>query len=109
MKFNDLMAFVKAGYKPNEVKELLAIQTESEEDPPADDKKEEPEEKEPETEPVKEEPKEDEEINLLKDKINTLEAQLKSAQDFNRTKPAEQTTQKTEEEQLEDIVQGFIN
>ena len=48
MKFDDIIALAKAGYKPNEVKELLAMATEPE---PTPEPTPEPE-KEPEPEPT---------------------------------------------------------
>ena len=39
MKFEDLVTFAKAGYKPSDVKELLELQVESEKYPIPEDTK----------------------------------------------------------------------
>ena len=77
MKFEDLVTFAKAGYKPSEVKELLELQVESEKEPLLEDKEPLPEDKEPEVdykklyEETQEKLKEAQKANVTKDVSNS--------------------------------------
>ena len=114
MKFSDIIALAKAGYKPGEIKELLALQTP---DDAASDDAQEPAEILPkeEVQPAPEKAEEptaaaddrDEEIKALKDQITALRSDLKKAQnnnartDLSGEKPDPQA-------QLNDLVRSFM-
>ncbi len=73
MNFSDIMALAKNGYKPGDIKELLAIQTEPEQ------KQSEPEQKQSESEQKQSESEQSEENNLLK-QVEELQKQLLDTQ-----------------------------
>ena len=118
MKFDDIIALAKAGYKPNEVKELLAMATE-----PEPEKEPEPEpEKEPEPEPEKESKEEKlkeeqtsidvdykklyEESQKALDKANES---LKKAQAINNRKDVSNDgNKKTDADIVNDLVRSFM-
>lgn len=111
MKFSDIVTLAKAGYKPKDVKELMALDTEKTE-PEPDDKKDkkdpdpdpeatDPEHKDPEPDTKKDpEDPEPDYKKLYEDSKKTLE----KLQAKNRKDPDKRTEPKTDEEIAIDFV-----
>lgn len=91
MKLTDLIALAKAGYKPGEIKELLALEPAA---PP------EPEKKDPEPDP---EPEEKEPEPDYKKLYEESQKKLKAAQKANIKQPVEQPEDKSLEDLIRDI------
>ena len=114
MKFADIIALAKAGYKPGEIKELLALQTPDE---AASDDAQEPAEILPkgEAQPAPEKVEEptaptddrDEEIKALKDQVAALRSDLKKAQN-NNTRTDLSGEKPDTQAQLDDLVRSFM-
>ena len=127
MIFSDIIALAKAGYSPADVKELMAINTDTsidnsasseqkvitpdqsgsgeaedkKEDPAPDPKKEEPEKKDPEPE-IK-----TEEAAMYKMEIDRLKRSLAEAQKNNVTKDL--SDKLSDEDKLNNLFRGFMN
>lgn len=94
LKLEDIVALAKQGYKPNDIKELIALSKEAEQEPQQEPKEEKPTpskepEKEPEQEPLKEpekEPEEDPKIIEYKKKLEEMEKKLSDLQAANSHK-----------------------
>ena len=112
MKFEDLVAFAKAGYTPAQVKELLEYEVEEEQ--------QEPESKEPEPnqeiQPDEGEPESESEsqtdvsleINKLKKELEETKAALKDAQADNVAKDASNVKTETDEDIVNDLFRSFM-
>ena len=111
MKFSDIVALAKMGYKPDDIRELMTLKEET----PEPENKPAPEEKpapvtEPEPEPT---PEGDEKPGPASqgsdDKIKELEEQIKGLQaaNQNRTRP-EPEKGKSDEEILQDLARHFM-
>ena len=110
MNFKDLMAFVKAGYKPADIKELLGLVTPEEtgtEKAPETDQKDDTQPEEQKDKPEESESRPDDQINQLHEKIDQLQKQLNAAQqkntqqDLSGNEPDPQTN-------LNDIMRSFM-
>lgn len=120
MNITDIVALAKAGYKFSEVKELLTLANQSEDETaPEGDKKDQPEKTEqhdagkehPEDAPKKgtDTPEEDSAILSYKEKIQELEEKLQKLQSDNVHKDqSDKTGTKTDEETLDEITASFM-
>ena len=107
MKFTDILALAKQGYTPADIKELLAIQTDNNDEAPDDqsatdtDKAEGPAQDEPENEPDDlaslESAQYKEEIEKLKAQTAALQSQLTQAQKDNLKKDLTKDTKSPEQ------------
>lgn len=113
MKFTELLTFVKAGYKPGEIKELLEMVSkdgtggeEPAEIPEKDQRQ--PDQEKPTEQPVPEDSGSDNHINELEAKITELEAQLAEAQTANTRTDISDTVPENADETLQNIVRQFM-
>ena len=113
MKFTDILALAKAGYKPADIQALMELaEPKSEPEHEPDPEPESEPESEPEAEHDEEGPTKDEllkEIENLKKEMNKANLSLKKAQEANRTKDNSNKEQKTDEEIFESFVNDFFN
>lgn len=119
MIFGDIIALAKQGYKPADIKELLALSTEdaapaqrSAETPAKESGQPEPE-KAPDAaapETVKEDTNEDlqKQISDLKKQLEKTQADLEIAQKANRSGPDKASDNKTAEDALADLVRSYM-
>ena len=116
-KFTDAVALAKAGFKAAEIKQMLE-EKENEPEPKREEKQETPEEKTnpegrsndptpPAGDPQPAEPENDPEPDYKKLYEDT-QAQLKKAQETNIRGNAADPNEKTLEEQVQEILGGFI-
>lgn len=119
MIFGDIIALAKQGYKPADIKELLALSTEdaAPAQKPAETPAEESGHPEPEKasdaaapETVKEDNTEDlqKQISDLKKQLEKTQADLEIAQKANRSGPDKASDQKTAEDALADLVRSYM-
>lgn len=119
MIFGDIIALAKQGYKPADIKELLALSTEdaAPAQKPAETPAEESGQPEPEKAPaaaapetVKEDTNEDlqKQISDLKKQLEKTQADLEIAQKANRSGPEKASDQKTAEDALADLVRSYM-
>ena len=105
MKFEDLITFAKAGYKPAEVKELLELQIENNQPEPEPTPEPEPEptpEPEPEPEPTPE-PEPD-----YKKLYEESQKALKEAQEANVRKDASKSDDKSDEDIVNELFRSYM-
>lgn len=118
MKFSDLIALAKAGYKPGEVKELLSLGDNGasgaekadeilpkEEEQPEQQNAQQKEAEEPEDNGA---PSDDDKIKDLEAQITALKAELKKAQKDNSKKDISGTEKKDPQEVLNEIARSFM-
>ena len=120
MNIIDIVALAKAGYKFSEVKELLTLANQSEDETaPEGDEKDQPKKTEqhdagkeqPDDAPKKgtDTPEEDSAILSYKEKIQELEDKLQKLQSDNVHKDhSDKTDTKTDEETLDEITTSFM-
>ncbi len=119
MIFGDIIALAKQGYKPADIKELLALSTEdaAPAQKPAETPAEESGQPEPEKAPaaaapetVKEDTNEDlqKQISDLKKQLEKTQADLEIAQKANRSGPDKASDNKTSEDALADLVRSYM-
>ena len=110
MNIKDIVELAKAGYKPNEVKELMKMAEQQNQNEP------EPNQNEPnqnETEPNQNHDEseqnhdESNEISKLNEKISELERELKVAQEHNRRSGGNQHEELAPEDYLKDVMRNF--
>ena len=102
----------KAGYKPNEVKELMemaAQQNHDEQGQNHDEQEQNNDEQEQEQNQDEQEQNQDEsnEISKLNDRIAELEKELKVAQEHNRRSGGNQHEEPAPEDYLKDVMRNF--
>lgn len=111
MKLTDIIALAKQGYKPADIRELIALADETSTQPaevPADP------EPVPAIEPELEEPTAAAETagpeqSEMLDKVNKLETQLKNLQENNTRRPRpEEPPKKSDEDILKDMARRFM-
>ena len=114
MKFGDLIALAKAGYKPSEIKELLSLDAESAgvekpaETVPKEETQPEPEKTEEKpADPEAEKPEDIDDMHELQAEIDRLRQQLAKAQEEN-TKKDTSGNLKDPQEELNEIVRRFM-
>ena len=124
MNIKDIVELAKAGYKPNEVKELMEMAARQNPNEPEPNPNEpepnlnepepnpnepEPNPNEPEPNPNEPEPNHDEsnEISKLNEKIAELEKELKVAQEHNRRSGGNQHDELAPEDYLKDVMRNF--
>lgn len=118
ISIKDIVALATAGYKPSEVKELIALSNQSEE-PDKDSGKDDQPEKDQEQEEEKEhstkagqngtdEPEEDSAILSYKKKVEELEEQIKKLQSDNVHKDQSDNNEESDEQKLDDITRLFM-
>ena len=103
MNIKDIVELAKAGYKPNEVKELMemaAQQNQNESDQNHDESDQNHDESEQNHD-------ESNEISKLNEKIAELEKELKVAQEHNRRSGGNQHEELAPEDYLKDIMRNF--
>ena len=109
MKFEDLVTFAKAGYKPSEVKELLELQVESEKEPLLEDKEPLPEDKEPLPEDKEPLPEDKEPEVDYKKLYEETQEKLKEAQKANVTKDVSNSEDEPSDEDIvKDLFRSFM-
>lgn len=119
MIFGDIIALAKQGYKPADIKELLALSTEdaAPAQKPAETPAEESGQPEPEKAPdaaapetVKEDNNEDlqKQISDLKKQLEKTQADLEIAQKANRSGSEKASDSKTAEDALADLVRSYM-
>lgn len=96
MKLADILALAKAGYKPGEIRELIALETpEPESEPPKEDPEPEaPQPPEPDYKAMYED---------MQKKYEESQQKLKAAQKANIKQPVEQPEDKSLEDLIRDI------
>lgn len=116
MKFADILALAKAGYKPGEIKELLDLGEDKTpadaETPAAADQRD---DTQPDPENAKEqsadaEPRSDDQIKTMQAKIDELEKKLQAAQRSNASKDISSNipTPQSRQEQLNEIIRSYM-
>ena len=113
MKFTELLTFVKAGYKPGEIKELLEMVSKDGtggEEPAVIPEKDQaqPDTEKPTEQPAPEDPGSDNRINELEAKITELKAQLAEAQTANTRTDISDIVPENADETLQNIVRQFM-
>ena len=120
MTFSDIMALAKNGYKPGDIKELMALQTEQSEQPGANESNQEQSEQ-PEQSGANEsnqeqsEQSEANEMEALKNqiaeltkKLNDTQSQLKQAQKANTQTNVKKESGQSDTERLNDWARSFM-
>lgn len=113
MKLTDIIALATKGYKPNDIRGLIALANESEKleaaaaEAALEDTVPAEEQKEPEEAP---EPEHDyaAELAALRSETEKLRADLKAAQDANRSARIPEVTRKPRSEELADIARAMM-
>lgn len=100
IKTDDIITLAKQGYKPGEIVELLEVAKDAE---PDEDK---PEDK-PEDKKAEAKPEDNADVDTLKKELDGLKAQLKAAQNANVRKGREEN-EKSDEEVIADICRSFM-
>lgn len=112
MKFEDLVTFAKAGYKPAEVKELLELQIDSEKvtkDPENEEKEPEKDTKDSENEEKEQEKDEKEPEPDYKKLYEESQAKLKEAQKANVSKDVSNSDdKKSDDDIVKDLFRSFM-
>ena len=117
MNFSDILALAKQGYKPSDIKELMAIPTDDkslasgepsdkdkEVDAPISPEASAPKSDDPKPEDKKANPIEDE-LAALKEELNKTKEALAKAQEANKREPISAPSKGNE---IEDIVRKFM-
>ena len=117
MNIKDIVELAKAGYKPNEVKELMKMseqqnQNESEQNHDEskqnhDESKQNHDESEQNHDESEQNHDESNEISKLNEKIAELEKELKVAQEHNRRSGGNQHEELAPEDYLKDVMRNF--
>ena len=110
MNIKDIVELAKAGYKPNEVKELMemaAQQNQNESDQNHDESDQNHDESEQNHDESEQNHDESNEISKLNEKIAELEKELKVAQEHNRRSGGNQHEELAPEDYLKDIMRNF--
>lgn len=94
IKTDDIITLVKQGYKPDDISELLDVVKDGEPDEPKDKDK-------------PDEPKDNAEVDSLKKELDDLKSQLKAAQAANARKGREENEEK-DEDIIADICRAFM-
>ena len=89
MNIKDIVELAKAGYKPNEVKELMKMSEQQNHDESEQNHDE------------------SNEISKLNDRIAELEKELKVAQEYNRRSGGNQHEELAPEDYLKDVMRNF--
>ena len=120
MTFSDIMALAKNGYKPGDIKELMALQTEQSEQSGANDSNQEQSEQSGANESNQEQSEQSEqsgatEIESLKNqiaeltkKLNDTQSQLKQAQKANTQTNVKKDSGQSDTERLNDWARSFM-
>ena len=103
MNIKDIVELAKAGYKPNEVKELMEMAEKQNHDE-SEQNHDESEQNHDESEQNHDESNE---ISKLNDKIAELEKELKVAQEHNRRSGGNQHEELAPEDYLKDVMRNF--
>lgn len=111
MKLEDIIALAKQGYKPADIKELVALtEVEHQKEEPKEEQKEEPKEgtKEEPKEEQKENSKEIEELKkMIAEQTSKLEDSQKALEELQKGYTREAVTDDGKTPTLEDIVRNF--
>ncbi len=107
MRLSDLMAFVRAGYKPGEIKELLELTKDDKPEGPAEIPAKEQEQPEPEKAEPSSGAGSDDQIQQMQQKIQELETKLTAAQKQNTQKDISGDVPDDSKE-IEDLVRSFM-
>ena len=110
MNIKDIVELAKAGYKPNEVKELMemaAQQNQNESDQNHDESEQNYDESEQNHDESEQNHDESNEISKLNEKIDELEKELKVAQEHNRRSGGNQHEELAPEDYLKDVMRNF--
>lgn len=99
IKTDDIITLAKQGYKPGEIVELLEVVKDAE---PDEEKPEDKKEKKPEAKP-----EDNADAEALKKELDGLKAQLKAAQNANVRKGREEN-EKSDDEVIADICRSFM-
>lgn len=112
MKFEDLVAFAKAGYTPAQVKELLEYEVEEEQQEPKSTEPEPDKEVESDEGESKSESEPETDVSLeiekLKKELEETKAALKDAQADNVSKDASKKKTETDEDIVNDLFRSFM-
>ena len=110
MNIKDIVELAKAGYKPNEVKELMemaAHQNQNESEQNHDESEQNHDESEQNHDESEQNHDESNEISKLNEKIDELEKELKVAQEHNRRSGVNQHEELAPEDYLKDVMRNF--
>ena len=110
MNIKDIVELAKAGYKPNEVKELMKMaeqQNHDESEQNHDESEENHDESEENHDESEQNHDESNEISKLNEKIAELERELKVAQEHNRRSGGNQHEELAPEDYLKDVMRNF--
>ena len=110
MNIKDIVELAKAGYKPNEVKELMKMseqQNQNESEQNHDESKQNHDESEQNHDESEQNHDESNEISKLNEKIAELEKELKVAQEHNRRSGGNQHEELAPEDYLKDVMRNF--
>ena len=105
MNIKDIVELAKAGYKPNEVKELMEMAAQQNQNE-SEQNHDESEQNHDESEQNHDESNIDE-ISKLNDRIAELEKELKVAQEHNRKSGENQHEELSPENYLKDVMRNF--
>ena len=111
MNIKDIVELAKAGYKPNEVKELMEMAAQQNQNESEQNHDDESEQNQNESEQNQNESEqnhdESNEISKLNEKIAELEGELKVAQEHNRRSGGNQYEELAPEDYLKDVMRNF--
>ena len=107
MTLKDLLTFVKAGYKPSDVKELLEMVKDEEPEKSAETSQKDEQQPEPEKAEPTSDTGSDDQIQQLQQKIRDLETRLTAAQSQNASKDLS-GDEPDESEQLNDLIRSYM-
>ena len=110
MNIKDIVELAKAGYKPNEVKELMKMaeqQNHDESEQNHDESEQNHDESEQNRDESEQNHDESNEISKLNEKIAELERELKVAQEHNRRSGGNQHEELAPEDYLKDVMRNF--
>lgn len=110
MKFSEIITLAKQGYKPGDIKELMALAEPEEEkaDPEPEKKDPEPEKKNPEPEKKEPEPEKKEPEENYKVIVDKLKKQIADLQQQNTRTDISREQFKTDQEILNDLYKSII-
>ena len=109
MTLNDIIELAKNGYKPSDIKELIALAEKKQTDAPEDNATEASEDNEP-IGDVEEKVEDDtSELEVLKAELSELKDKLAKAQKDNVTKDASGGDTRSDEDKIADIFREMIS
>lgn len=108
MKLTDIIALATKGYKPSDIRDLIDLANESEKLEAQHEEETVPAEEQKDPEPEEAAPDYAAEIESLKKETERLRADLKAAQEANRSMTIPEEPRKSRSEELADIARAMM-